>query len=118
MEVFEKIDSSTPAEHQEQLAKMKKLITMNEKLKKNDVEFRLTCKNELEEIQARNDEAKTQLDEFVNKNNSNKNTELMQELSLERKKLSEKTRLCLELERKIDRIPSRSELAQYQRRCL
>ena len=118
MEVFEKIDSSTPAEDQEKLGKMKKLITMNEKLKKSDTEFRQACKKELEELQDRNDKARKALEEIVDKNDSNKNTELMQELSSERKKLSEKTKLCLELERKIDRIPTRSELAQYQRRCM
>ena len=118
MEVFEKMNSSTPAEDQEKLGKMKKLITMNEKLKKSDTEFRQACKKELEELQDRNDKARKALEEIVDKNDSNKNTELMQELSSERKKLSEKTKLCLELERKIDRIPTRSELAQYQRRCM
>ena len=118
MEVFEKMNSSTPAEDQEKLGKMKKLITMNEKLKKTDAEFRQACKKELEELQDRNDKAGKALEEIVDNNNSNKNTELMQQLSSERKKLSEKTKLCLELERKIDRIPTRSELAQYQRRCM
>ena len=118
MEVFEKMNSSTPAEDQEKLGKMKKLITMNEKLKKSDTEFRQACKKELEELQDRNDKAGKALEEIVDNNNSNKNNELMQQLSSERKKLSEKTKLCLELERKIDRIPTRSELAQYQRRCM
>ena len=48
--------------------------------------------------------------------NSSESEELRRRLSTERKDLSKVTRLYLDLERRIDRIPSRSELSQYQRR--
>ena len=115
--IFESIQSSTPQQHQELLAKMKKLISMNEKLKKNDSDFRLNCKNELDELQARNEEALAHYQKVAAEDeSSNAGNEMKMELNSKRKKLAEQSRLCLELERKIDRIPSRSELAQYQRR--
>ena len=40
----------------------------------------------------------------------------MNDLQDKRRTLAERTKMCLEIERNIDRIPSRSELAQYQRR--
>ena len=115
--IFESIQSSTPQQHQELLAKMKKLISMNEKLKKNDSDFRLNCKNELDELQARNEEALAHYQKVAAEDeSSNAGNEMKMELNSKKQKLAEQSRLCLELERKIDRIPSRSELAQYQRR--
>ena len=114
---FEKIQSSTPEEQQQSLIKMKKLITMNEKLKKQDSEFRNTCKKELDDLQKRNEEATIKIKKFASETEgSDMNCEKKKALQSKRKVLAETTKICLELERKIDRIPSRSELAQYQRR--
>ena len=44
------------------------------------------------------------------------NSEQKKDLQNKRRALAERTKMCLEIERNIDRIPSRSELAQYQRR--
>ena len=117
LKVFEEIQSSTPEEHQEDLSKMKKLIAMNEKLKKQESEFKISCKKELEELQKRNEDAMMVIKALAAETEgSTLNSEQKKELQEKRRALAERTKICLELERKIDRIPSRSELAQYQRR--
>ena len=117
LKVFEQIQSSTPEEHQEDLSKMKKLIAMNEKLKKQESEFKISCKKELEELQKRNEDAMMVIKALAAETEgSTLNSEQKKELQEKRRALAERTKICLELERKIDRIPSRSELAQYQRR--
>ena len=47
----EQILASTPAEHQDLLTKLQKLIGMNEKYKKREAEFRKTCQEELKKLQ-------------------------------------------------------------------
>ena len=117
LEAFEKIQSSTPEEHQESLTKMKKLIAMNEKLKKQESEYKNSCKKELEELQKRNEDAMNVIKALAAETEgSQQNSEQKKELQEKRRALAERTKICLQLERKIDRIPSRSELAQYQRR--
>ena len=117
LEAFEKIQSSTPDEHQESLTKMKKLITINEKLKKQELEFKNSCKKELEELQKRNEDAMSVIKALAAEaEGSQLNSEQKKDLQNKRRALAERTKMCLEIERKIDRIPSRSELAQYQRR--
>ena len=117
LKVFEQIQSSTPEGHQEDLSKMKKLIAMNEKLKKQESEFKISCKKELEELQKRNEDAMMVIKALAAETEgSSLNSEQKKELQEKRRALAERTKICLELERKIDRIPSRSELAQYQRR--
>ena len=111
------IKESAASEDGEMISKMRRLITLNEKVKKSEAEFRANCKEELKVIQSRNGEALQNLHKLaVLDENSQEFEEIKKRLDKERKELSQRTRLYLELERKIDRIPSRSELAQYQRR--
>ena len=116
-EILQGIKDSVPEEHQEILTKMKKLISMNEKLKKNEAEFRKSCKRDLETLQNRNEEALERLKQVKAKSGmSQENKELKEKLNSKKKELAEISRQCLELDRKIDRIPTRAELSQYQRR--
>ena len=112
-----KIKITTPEKDQEFLTKMRKLISMNEKLKKNETDFRLTCKDELKELDERNKLAKENLQKLAIYDAQNEETiALKKQLGEARLKLAKRTRLVMELERKIDSIPSRAELSQYQRR--
>ena len=90
---------------------------MNEKLKKQESDFKNSCKKELEEVQKRNEAAMSVVKALASEAEGSKlNLEQKKHLQDKRRALAEKAKLCLELERRIDRIPSRSELAQYQRR--
>ena len=111
------IKITTPEKDQEMLTKMRKLISMNEKIKKSEADFRLACKEELKELDDRNNLAKEDLKKLAIFDSQNDETILLKKhLGEGRLKLAKRTRLVLELERKIDSIPSRAELSQYQRR--
>ena len=116
-ENIHKIKITTPEKDQELLTKMRKLISMNEKLKKNETDFRLACKDELKELDERNKLAKENLQKLAIYDAQNEETiALKKQLGEARLKLAKRTRLVMELERKIDSIPSSAELSQYQRR--
>jgi len=111
------IKTTTPEKDQEMLTKMRKLISMNEKIKKNEADFRLACKDELKDLDERNKLAKENLKKLAVFDDQNEETiALKKQLGEARLKLAKRTRLVMELERKIDSIPSRAELSQYQRR--
>ena len=114
---IQNIKITTPEKDQEMLTKMRKLISMNEKIKKNEADFRLACKDELKELNDRNQQAKENLKKLTIFDSQSEETILLKkQLGEGRLKLAKRTRLVLELERKIDSIPSRAELSQYQRR--
>ena len=116
-ENIDEIKMTTPAQDQEMLTKMRKLISMNEKIKKNESDFRLACKDELKELEEKNKEAKENLQKLSIYDDQNEETiALKKQLGEGRLKLAKRTRLVMELERKIDSVPSRAELSQYQRR--
>ena len=117
LEIGNEIKGGTDPEQQENLAKLKKLVNMSEKLKKSEIEFKSNCKQELEKLQQRNEAAKKTLENVQSKSEiGQESTEKKNELATKRKQLADISKKCLELERQIDRIPSRAELAQYQRR--
>ena len=102
------IKEETPEEHKELLTKMKKLISMNEKLKKKDSELRQQYRSEMESLQRRNEDAVTSLREMAAQDEqSDKHKELKEELNSKREILANVSKKCLELERGIDLIPSR-----------
>ena len=114
---LEEIKKTAGGEDGQVIAKMRKLINLNEKMKKSETEFRSNCKEELKELQSRNGEALNTLRKLaVLDENSSESEEMRRRLTTERKELAKVTRIYLDLERRIDRIPSRSELSQYQRR--
>ena len=114
---LDEIKKTAGGEDGQVIAKMRKLINLNEKMKKSETEFRSNCKEELKELQSRNGEALNTLRKLaVLDENSSESEEMRRRLTTERKELAKVTRIYLDLERRIDRIPSRSELSQYQRR--
>ena len=56
---------TTRPEDKELLTKMRKLISTNEKIKKQESEFRLACKGELGMLEARNGAARSRLKEVT-----------------------------------------------------
>lgn len=116
-ENLDEIKRTTPEKDKDMLTKMRKLISMNEKLKKNEADFRLSCKNELKELEEKSNVANEKLKSYSIYDDQNDETiALKKQLGEGRLTLAKKTRMVLELERKIDSVPSRAELSQYQRR--
>lgn len=102
----------------EVLKKLTKLLQENEKAKKSETKFKNECKKELAAMQIK---TKEYIDILEDENSVAENKTLLenekQNLAKIRVKVSKKTRQVTVLKRALD-VPSRSELAQYQRRFL
>ncbi|XP_030045226.1 coiled-coil domain-containing protein 93-like isoform X2 [Microcaecilia unicolor] len=105
------------------LQNLRSLVTMNENLKSQEQEFRAHCREEMARLQQNIESLKTDADEQGEKK---EHTEIInQQYKIEREKL-QKIRLLLArrnretaiLQRKIDEVPSRAELTQYQKRFI
>ncbi|XP_050084111.1 coiled-coil domain-containing protein 93 [Anopheles aquasalis] len=105
-------------ENQKILDHAKQLVLKNENMKKQETQFKESCKKELAELQAKIDKAETSTpdDDMV---------ELQRQLDMEQERLkslrlqlAKKNRAYVSINRQLDNIPDRTELAQYQRRFL
>ncbi|XP_071487637.1 coiled-coil domain-containing protein 93-like [Diadema antillarum] len=103
------------------LAELRGLVAMNESLKKQEQEFRAHCKEEMQRLKqsiAELQEAgggETQLserDQLIAKQYE-ADKEKLQKIRL---LLARKNREISQLQRKIDKVPTRAELTQYQKR--
>lgn len=98
---------------------VEELVLIHEHLKQQEQQFREHCTFELTRLQGLIENAqKIKLPEV---NKSKTNDELEQEtekLKVQRLKIAKKTRAIAALQRQLDEVPSRAELAQYQRRFL
>lgn len=101
------------AEEQELLAKLQALVLKNEQLKVKETEFKATCKEALEELTLRNDNLASKLDQNVEQEDEDEDVEKLTSLRTE---LATTSQAVNSLERHLDAVPSRHELAQYQRR--
>ncbi|KAF2896178.1 hypothetical protein ILUMI_09995 [Ignelater luminosus] len=106
-------------EHTEDLKEVEELVTLNDSLKAQELQFKDYCKQELVRLKKLIDdtrnakapvEATTETDKELQEE-----TERLKALRLQ---LAKKNRIIATLQRKLDEIPSRAELAQYQRRFL
>ena len=112
-------NSSANNKDRDTMDKIKELIASNEEIKRSEGEFRVRCKEKLEEIQDRNGKMQEKLDRSCSKTENKEEEEQAKEkLKTLRLKLAKRTRVINSLERKIDSVPSRAELSQYQRRFL
>jgi len=104
------------------LSKLRSLVALNESLKEQEKEFKLQCKVELKEL-----ESKISAIEEVDSQENNAEIERMAIISEQYDKenekfrkikllMAKKSREISSLQWKIDDVPSRSELSQYQRR--
>lgn len=119
MKQFESMETD---ENQGVLQKLRSLIAMNENLKKQEREFRNHCKEELARLNAKTEELQSSnsVDESDDKEfgaavdkQYKQDKEKLQKLRL---LLAKKNREVAILQRKIDEVPTRAELSQYQQR--
>lgn len=106
------------------LEKLRALVAMNENLKNQEQTFRTHCREEMTRLQQSIEELKM---ESGNEGNDKKEMNLLidQQHSADREKL-QKIRLLMArrnreiaiLQRKIDEVPNRAELTQYQKRFI
>ncbi|XP_022080112.1 coiled-coil domain-containing protein 93-like [Acanthaster planci] len=117
---MEDLESIETDENKSVLQKLRSLVAMNESLKKQEQEFRTHCKEEMVRLQEtisglKENEGEAEMserDQMILKRYE-AGQEKLQKLRL---LLARKTREIAALQRKIDDVPSRAELSQYQRR--
>ncbi|CAN0153518.1 unnamed protein product [Bubo scandiacus] len=105
------------------LQSLRALVAMNENLKSQEQEFKAHCREEMERLQQNIENLKAEAVENGEEQEPNKIIE--QQYKTEKDKL-QKIRLLLArrnreiaiLQRKIDEVPSRAELTQYQKRFI
>uniref|UniRef100_A0A671TW51 Coiled-coil domain-containing protein 93 n=1 Tax=Sparus aurata TaxID=8175 RepID=A0A671TW51_SPAAU len=113
------------------LEKLRALVTMNENLKQQEQEFRTHCREEMVRLQQNieelktesgqdTDEEKVRLPGFIyNIKHNEKNLSFVYlKLSFFRCVQARRNREIAILQRKIDEVPSRAELTQYQKRFI
>ncbi|OXB73158.1 UNVERIFIED_CONTAM: hypothetical protein H355_007418 [Colinus virginianus] len=105
------------------LQNLRTLVAMNENLKSQEQEFKAHCREEMERLQQDIENLKAEAAENGEEEEPNKLID--QQYKAEKEKL-QKIRLLLArrnreiaiLQRKIDEVPSRAELTQYQKRFI
>lgn len=116
-EVEEQADSSL-------LEKLRALVTMNENLKQQEQEFRTHCREEMARLQQNIEELKTASGQNTGEEKE-RNQLIDKQYNTDREKLlkirllmARRNREIAILQRKIDEVPSRAELTQYQKRFI
>ncbi|GAB1608706.1 coiled-coil domain-containing protein 93-like isoform X1 [Argonauta hians] len=119
---MEKLNEIETSENQGVLEELRNLVSMNEKLKKQEHEFKSHCKDEmarlkqniqkLKEESAEDDSDDKQRVSLI-ENQYEADREKLQKIKLLQAKTN---REIATLQRKIDDVPSRVELSQYQKR--
>uniref|UniRef100_A0A1Q3F9J8 Coiled-coil domain-containing protein 93 n=1 Tax=Culex tarsalis TaxID=7177 RepID=A0A1Q3F9J8_CULTA len=105
-------------ENRKIVAHVQELILENEKMKQHEAEFKERCKKELVELQEKIQKAEaTTPDEDIAENQRVLEVE-QERLKTLRLQLAKKNRAYVAINRQLDNIPDRTELAQYQRRFL
>ncbi|XP_027710480.1 coiled-coil domain-containing protein 93 isoform X1 [Vombatus ursinus] len=105
------------------LQNLRALVAMNENLKSQEQEFKAHCREEMARLQQNIENLKAEASEDGDEKEPNRIIE--QQYKIEKEKL-QKIRLLLArrnreiaiLQRKIDEVPSRAELTQYQKRFI
>uniref|UniRef100_A0A8C9Z2D6 Coiled-coil domain-containing protein 93 n=1 Tax=Sander lucioperca TaxID=283035 RepID=A0A8C9Z2D6_SANLU len=116
-EIEEQADSSL-------LEKLRALVTMNENLKQQEQEFRTHCREEMARLQQNIEELKASSGQDTEEEKE-RNQLIDKQYNSDREKLQKirllmarKNREIAILQRKIDEVPSRAELTQYQKRFI
>ncbi|EDS33899.1 fidipidine [Culex quinquefasciatus] len=105
-------------ENRKIVAHVQELILENEKMKQHEAEFKERCKKELVELQTKIQKAEaTTPDEDIAEHQRVLEVE-QERLKALRLQLAKKNRAYVAINRQLDNIPDRTELAQYQRRFL
>lgn len=106
------------------LEKLRALVTMNDSLKQQEQEFRAHCREEMSRLQQNIEELKLSSGQDTDEEKE-RNQLIDTQYNTDREKL-QKIRLLMArrnreiaiLQRKIDEVPSRAELTQYQKRFI
>ncbi|KAM9365545.1 coiled-coil domain-containing protein 93 isoform 2-T2 [Pholidichthys leucotaenia] len=106
------------------LEKLRALVTMNENLKQQEQDFRSHCREEMSRLQQNIEELKCASGQDTEEEKE-RNELIDRQYNADREKL-QKIRLLMArrnreiaiLQRKIDEVPSRAELTQYQKRFI
>ncbi|CAL8265932.1 unnamed protein product [Lota lota] len=106
------------------LDKLRALVSMNESLKRQEQEFRTHCREEMSRLQqniedlklasGEDTEEKMERNQLIDKQ-YNSDREKLQKIRL---LMARRNREIAILQRKIDEVPSRAELTQYQKRFI
>uniref|UniRef100_A0A672IGK5 Coiled-coil domain-containing protein 93 n=1 Tax=Salarias fasciatus TaxID=181472 RepID=A0A672IGK5_SALFA len=107
------------------LEKLRALVTMNESLKQQEQEFRAHCREEMTRLQHNIEELKSSSGQDTDEEKVTCRSLIDKQYNADREKL-QKIRLLMArrnreiaiLQRKIDEVPSRAELTQYQKRFI
>lgn len=106
------------------LDKLRGLVAMNESIKKQEQEFRAHCKEEMVQLQENIENIKLDVSTDDNEESERVNA-VMEQLEKDKEKLqkirllsAKRNREIAALQWKIDDVPSRAELAQYQQRFI
>ena len=118
-----KLSEMETTENEDLLNRLRNLVAMNENLKRQEQQFRAQCKEELERLQLEIETVKSgvksdergneQLDVIDRQYRADK-----EKLGKIRMLLARKNREISILQRKLDEVPTRAELSQYQRRFI
>ncbi|XP_054274770.1 coiled-coil domain-containing protein 93 isoform X1 [Macrosteles quadrilineatus] len=101
------------------LKKLQSLVTTSETLKQQELEFREQCKTELATLQQLIKEAEeTEAPDTDSEESEKAMEQLTRSVAATRVALARQTRAVAALQRQLDQVPSRAELAQYQRRFM
>ncbi|KAJ6641760.1 Coiled-coil domain-containing protein 93, partial [Pseudolycoriella hygida] len=100
------------------LDNIQKLVLKNEELKKAEIAFKDQCRQEMARIQQEIKEAEQITPEDDIRESLHVLEKEREKLQTIRLQLAKKNRAIVSIQRQLDNIPSRTELAQYQRRFL
>ncbi|XP_065928887.1 coiled-coil domain-containing protein 93 isoform X3 [Magallana gigas] len=119
-----KLTETETEENQGVLQNLRSLVAMNENLKKQEQDFKAHCKEEMARLKAQIEELKEGAQEEDSEDKARASL-IDKQYEADREKLhkirlllARKTREIAVLQRKIDDVPSRAELSQYQRRFI
>ncbi|KAG1680461.1 Coiled-coil domain-containing protein 93 [Nymphon striatum] len=120
---MKKFDSVATEENEGVLSKLRNLVSMNENLKQQEQEFKLHCREELTRLQNNIKELNSSTND--NSEDSERQQLIDKQYQADKEKmnkirllLAKKNREIAILQRKIDEVPTRAELSQYQQRFI
>ncbi|XP_005089338.2 coiled-coil domain-containing protein 93 [Aplysia californica] len=119
---MERMTEIEQGENQGILQNLRSLVAMNENLKQQEQEFKAHCKEEMARLKKNIEKLKEEADAVDGEDKERVNlidkqyTADKEKLHKIRLLLAKKNREIAGLQRKIDEVPSRAELSQYQRR--
>ncbi|KAL5006597.1 hypothetical protein ScPMuIL_015403 [Solemya velum] len=112
------------SENESVLQQLRSLVAKNESLKKQEQEFKAQCKEEMARLKQQIQDFKSELATEISEDQERVGL-IDKQYEADREKLhkirlilARKNREIASLQRKIDEVPSRAELSQYQRRFI